>query len=277
MAEPTCERCGVVLPAGAKFCPNCAFPTSAPPAEERKVVTVVFVDVVGSTQLSAQIDPERYREVITAYYREVSDELESLRGRAYNFAGDAVVGVFGIPTTHDDDALRAIRAGLALLERVERVGERLGLPLPLRVRIGINTGSVAIGTEGSEQGLLFGATVNLAARLQQAADPGSVLVSDRTWLLTQAQVEYGERREVRAKGFDEVAIAWPVIALAPGTTRRTIPFVDRKRELRLLNDTFEGALETSRAHLVSLLGEPGIGKSRVAEEFLDGLPTGRRS
>ncbi|HYG72748.1 MAG TPA: adenylate/guanylate cyclase domain-containing protein, partial [Actinomycetota bacterium] len=276
MAEPTCERCGVVLPAGAKFCPNCAFPTSAPPAEERKVVTVVFVDVVGSTQLSAQIDPERYREVITAYYREVSDELESLRGRAYNFAGDAVVGVFGIPTTHDDDALRAIRAGLALLERVERVGERLGLPLPLRVRIGINTGSVAIGTEGSEQGLLFGATVNLAARLQQAADPGSVLVSDRTWLLTQAQVEYGERREVRAKGFDEVAIAWPVIALAPGTTRRTIPFVDRKRELRLLNDTFEGALETSRAHLVSLLGEPGIGKSRVAEEFLDGLPDGTK-
>ena len=89
-------------------------------------------------------------------------------------------------------------------------------------------------------------------------------------------MEYGERREVRAKGFDEVAIAWPVIALAPGTTRRTIPLVDRKRELRLLNDTFEGALETSRAHLVSLLGEPGIGKSRVAEEFLDGLPEGTK-
>jgi class 3 adenylate cyclase/tetratricopeptide (TPR) repeat protein len=276
VTETTCERCGEILPDRAKFCPNCGFPTATPPAEERKIVTVIFVDLVGSTQISSEIDPERYREVIAAYYREVSDELESLRGRAYNFAGDAVVGVFGIPTTHDDDALRAIRAGLALVGRVERLGERLGLPLPLRVRIGINTGSVAIGTEGSEQGLLFGATVNLAARLQQAADPASILVTDRTWLLTQAQVEYGERREVRAKGFDDVAIAWPVISLAPGTQRRTIPFVNRKRELRLLNDTFEGAVETRRAHLVSLFGEPGIGKSRVAEEFLDGLPEGTK-
>ena len=276
MAEATCERCGEVLPEGAKFCPNCGFPASAPPAEERKVVTVIFVDLVGSTKLSARIDPERYREVIASYYREVSDELESLRGRAYNFAGDAVVGVFGIPTVHDDDALRAIRAGLALVERIERLGERLALPVPLRARVGINTGPVAIGTEGSEQGLLFGVTVNLAARLQQAADPGTVLVSDRTWLLTQTQVEYGDRREVRAKGFDDVAVAWPVVALAPGTTRRTIPFVDRRRELRLLHDTFEGVVETRRAHLVSLFGEPGIGKSRVAEEFLDGLPDGTK-
>jgi class 3 adenylate cyclase/tetratricopeptide (TPR) repeat protein len=272
----TCERCGEVLPDGAKFCPNCGFPASPPPAEERKVVTVIFVDLVGSTKLSARIDPERYREVVSAYYRDVSDELESLRGRAYNFAGDAVVGVFGIPTTHDDDALRAIRAGLALLERIERIGDRLSLPVPLRIRVGINTGPVAIGTEGSEQGLLFGATVNLAARLQQAADPGTVLVADRTWLLTQAQVEYGERREVRAKGFDDVAVAWPVVALAPGTTRRTIPFVDRRRELRLLHDTFEGVVETRRAHLVSLFGEPGIGKSRVADEFLAGLPDGTK-
>ena len=276
MAELTCERCGEILTPGAKFCANCGFPASAPPAEERKVVTVIFIDLVGSTQLSSQIDPERYREVIVGYYHEVSDELESLRGRAYNFAGDAVVGVFGIPTTHDDDALRAVRGGLALIERVERLGERLGLPVPLKIRVGINTGPVAIGSEGSEQGLLFGATVNLAARLQQAADPGTVLVSDRSWLLTQANVEYGPSREVRAKGFDDVAIAWPVIALAPGATRRTIPFVDRKRELRLLQDTFEGAVETRRAHLVSLLGEPGIGKRRVAEEFLAGLPEGTK-
>lgn len=272
----TCERCGEPLPATAKFCPNCGYPVSAPPTQERKVVTVIFVDLVGSTQLSAQIDPERYREVAATYYREVSEELESLRGRAYNFAGDAVVGVFGIPTAHDDDAVRAVRAGLALIERLARVGERLGLPVPLRIRVGINTGPVAIGSEGQEQGLLFGATVNLAARLQQGADPNTVLVSERSWLLTQANVEYGEPREVTAKGFDDGAKGWPALSLAPGISRRTIPFVDRRRELRLLHDTLEGVLETRRAHLVSLFGEPGIGKSRVAEEFLAGLPDGTK-
>jgi len=271
-----CERCGEPLPADARFCPNCGFPVGAPPAEERKVVTVVFADLVGSTQLSAHVDPERYREVIAAFYQAVSEELSSLRGRAFNFAGDAVVGVFGIPQTHDDDALRAVRAGLALVDRIGRVGEKLGSPVPLRIRVGINTGPVAIGSESSEQGLLFGATVNLAARLEQAADPGTVLVGERTWLLTRTQVEYGEPHDVSAKGFDDGARAWPVVALAPGTSRRTIPFVDRKRELRLLNDAFEGAVETKRGHLVSLLGETGIGKSRVAEEFVAGLPEGTK-
>lgn len=276
MTQETCERCGNPLPAVARFCPNCGFPVNAPPADERKIVTVVFVDLVGSTKLSSQIDPERYREVIAAFYRAVSEELESLRGRAFNFAGDAVVGVFGIPQTHDDDTLLAVRAGLALIERIEREGMELALPVPMRVRVGINTGAVAIGAENSEQGLLFGATVNLAARLQEAADPGTVLVSERSWLLTRAQVEYAEPRDVEAKGFDDVARAYPVVALAPGMTRRTIPFVNRKRELRLLNDSFEGVVETRRAHLVSLLGEPGIGKSRVAEEFVAGLPEGTK-
>ena len=236
------------------------------------MVTVIFVDLVGSTKLSAQIDPERYREVVASYYRLVADELESLRGRAYNFAGDAVVGVFGLPHTHDDDALRAVRAGLTLADRVGGLGEGLGLPVPLRVRVGISTGPVAIGTEASEQGLLFGATVNLAARLQQAADPGTVLVSETSYLLARSQVEFGPMRTVVTKGFEQEAQAWPVIALQPGSTRRTIPIIDRRRELRLLQDTFEGALETRRAHLVTLLGEPGIGKSRVADEFLSGLP-----
>jgi class 3 adenylate cyclase/tetratricopeptide (TPR) repeat protein len=271
-----CERCGSALPKDARFCPSCGFPVGAPPPMERKVVTVIFVDLVGSTKLSAQVDPERYREVLAAYYRAIAQELESLRGRAVNFAGDAVVGVFGIPHAHDDDALRAVRAGLAVVERIGRVGADLGLPVPLQVRVGVNTGSVAIGAEASEQGLLFGATVNLAARVQQAAEQGDVLVAETSWLLTKDVVEYGPRREIRAKGFDDGAIAWPVVALAPRSSRRTIPFVDRRRELRLLNDTFEGVHELARGHLVSLLGEPGIGKSRVADEFLAGLPEGTR-
>src|SRR2546426_10592864 len=151
MIRPTCGRCGEPLPEDAKFCPNCGFPVGSPLPEERKIVTVVFADLVGSTRLSAQVDAERYREVITAFYQAVTEELESLRGRAYNLAGDAVVGVFGIPHAHDDDALRAIRAGLALAERVPRIGESMGLPSPLLCRVGVNTGQVAIGSESSER------------------------------------------------------------------------------------------------------------------------------
>ena len=272
MATLTCERCGLPLPDEARFCPNCGYPVGAPPPEERRFVTVIFVDLVGSTLLSSQIDPERYREVLNRYYRMVAEELESLRGRAYNFAGDAVVGVFGLQHTHDDDALRAVRAGLGLVDRVGRLGEEIGLPVPLRIRVGIHTGPVAIGSEASEQGLIYGATVNLAARLQQAADPGTVLVSETSYLLSLSQVQYGPMREVEAKGFEDEARAWPVAALQRGSGRRTIPLVNRKRELRLLQDAFDGARETRRGHLVTLFGEPGIGKSRVVDEFVAGLP-----
>ena len=135
MIRPTCVRCGEPLPEDAKFCPNCAFPVGTPPPEERKIVTVVFADLVGSTRLSAQVDAERYREVIAAFYQAVTQELESLRGRAYNFAGDAVVGVFGIPHAHDDDAIRAIRAGLAIVKRVTELGQSLLLPFSLQCRV----------------------------------------------------------------------------------------------------------------------------------------------
>ncbi|HJS26692.1 MAG TPA: adenylate/guanylate cyclase domain-containing protein [Actinomycetota bacterium] len=271
MATLTCERCGLPLPGEARFCPNCGYPVGAQLAEERKVVTVIFIDLVGSTKLSAQIDPERYREVLTRYYRRVTDELETLRGRAYNFAGDAVVGVFGLLHTHDDDALRAVRAGLTLIDRVGRLGQEIGLPVRLQVRVGIHTGPVAIGSEASEQGLIFGATVNLAARLQQAAEPGTVLVSETSFLLSQSQVEYGPMQKVEARGFESEAQAWPVVGLQPGSSRRTIAFIDRRHELRLLQDAFESARDGRHGHLVTLLGKVGIGKSRLAEEFMSGL------
>lgn len=272
MSQATCERCGEPLPAGARFCPSCGFPVGAPAAEDRKVVTVVFTDLVGSAKLSSSIDPEAYREVIAAYYQIVSEELGSLGGRAYNFAGDAVVGVFGIPQTHDDDAFRALRAGLRVVERVGRLGGALGIAVPLRVRVGVNTGPVAIGSEAAERGLLFGAVVNAAARLQQAADPDSVVVGETTWMLTRTQVQFGERRDVEAKGFDRALRLYPVLSLVARVPGRAISFVDRRRELRLLTDTLERATETERGHLVTLFGEPGIGKSRVVEEFVAGLP-----
>ena len=240
--------------------------------EERKVVTVLFADVAGSTQLASRLDPERFREVMGAFYQLASDELSSLRGRAEKFVGDAVMAVFGLPHAHDDDALRAVRAGLSIRDRVERLGERLGLVDPLRVRVGINTGAVVANMAPADDFMVSGAAVNLAARLQQAAEPSEVLVGETTWLLTRHAASFGESRRVAARGFADEPTATPVLSLTPRSSRRTIPLVGRRRELDLVRGAFERAMETSRAHLVTVVGEPGIGKSRLVQELLAGTP-----
>src|SRR5205823_13118307 len=133
-------------------------------------------------------DPERFRELLATFFAMVSSELESLRGRAEKFIGDAVMAVFGLPQNHDDDALRAVRAGLVIRDRTVRLGEELATPLPLQVRVGINTGPVATGSGPADQLLVSGAAVNMAGRLQTAADPGEVLVGDPTWQLPRLVV-----------------------------------------------------------------------------------------
>ncbi|HEX2024960.1 MAG TPA: tetratricopeptide repeat protein [Actinomycetota bacterium] len=273
MSQRTCDRCGTLLPDEARFCPRCgAWVADEEAGEERRMVTVLFADIAGSTRLAAGLDPERFREVLGAFYRMASDELSSLRGRAEKFVGDAVMAVFGLPYAHDDDALRAVRAGLSVRDRVERLGEELGLASPLRVRVGINTGRVVASTAPAGDFMVSGAAVNLAARLQQAADPGEVLVGTTTWLLTRDAAEFGDPRPLDAKGFAEAVQARPVLSLNPRSTRRTIPLVGRRRDLDLLRWTVERAAETRRAHLVTVLGEPGIGKSRLVQELVAGLP-----
>jgi class 3 adenylate cyclase/tetratricopeptide (TPR) repeat protein len=267
VSQATCPRCGEPLPANAKFCPNCGAPVSVPAASERRIVTVVFVDLADSTGLAARLDPERFREVLAAFHGMVTGEITWLRGRAESFIGDAVLGVFGIPVAHDDDAVRAIRAALAIVERSGRLGKELGLPMPMRVRIGVNTGPVAVGT-ATDRNLVIGSEVNVGARLQQGAEPGEVLVGPTTRELARDSVEFGPVRLLAAKGFEAELPVWPVVGLAPRTTRATIPLVDRRREIALLHDTFARVRDRERAHLVTLLGEPGIGKSRVIEEFL---------
>jgi class 3 adenylate cyclase/tetratricopeptide (TPR) repeat protein len=269
-----CERCGTPLPPDARFCPRCGawVAQEEEAGEERKVVTVLFADIAGSTRLASRLDPERFREVMGAFYQLASDELASLRGRAEKFVGDAVMAVFGLPHAHDDDALRAVRAGLSIRDRVERLGERLGLADPLTVRVGINTGAVMASMAPADDFLVSGAAVNLAARLQQAAEPGEVLVGETTWLLTRHAASFGESRRVAAKGFPDEPSACPVLSLTPRSSRRTIPLVGRRRELDLVHGAFERAMETSRAHLVTVVGEPGIGKSRLVQELLAGTP-----
>ncbi|MBI3647653.1 MAG: AAA family ATPase [Actinobacteria bacterium] len=269
--EP-CRRCSEPLPQNARFCPGCGAPVVAE-ARERKLVTVIFVDIAASTELASRLDPERFREVLSAFYQLVSGEISALRGRTERYVGDAVMGAFGVPTAHDDDAVRAIRAGLAIVDLSEKLGAELGLPMPMRVRVGVNTGPVAVSAD-DEPGLVSGAEVNMAARLQQGAGTGEVLVGATTRQLAHEHVEFGEQRMISAKGFDGQVPAWPAIRISPGVARQTIPLVDRRRELALLSDAFARAVERERVHLVTLLGEPGIGKSRVVEEFLAQLPEG---
>jgi class 3 adenylate cyclase/tetratricopeptide (TPR) repeat protein len=271
MAAITCERCGAPLPAEARFCPRCGAPVALPTTQERKVLTVLFADLAGSTELAARLDPERFREVIGAFYRVVSAELESLRGRPEKFAGDAVMAVFGLPHAHEDDALRAVRAGFIIRDRTAKLGEMLGLPLPLQVRVGVNSGPVATGSGPTDQFLVSGVAVNLAVRLEQAAAPNEILAGDTTWQLTRHAVEFGPPRTITAKGFDLEITARPVLELSTRSARRTIPLVDRRRELGLLSDTFARAREAGRAHMMTILGEAGIGKSRLVDEFVAGL------
>jgi class 3 adenylate cyclase/tetratricopeptide (TPR) repeat protein len=246
---------------------------------ERKVVTILFADLARSTELAARLDPERFREVMAAYYAMVQSELESLRGTAEKFAGDAVMAVFGLPHAHEDDALRAVRAGLIIRDRVARLGHELGLPVSLAVHVGVNSGPVAAGTVpsgGPGQSLVSGVAVNLAARLQQAADPDEVLVGETTYQLTRHAVQFGAARMVAARGFGTKMEAWPVEVLSARSTRRTIPLVGRSREIALLRETLERVIDRSRTHLVTLLGESGIGKSRLVQELAARVPDGTR-
>jgi class 3 adenylate cyclase/tetratricopeptide (TPR) repeat protein len=269
-----CETCGSPLPPDARFCPRCGTPVGVPTTQERKLVTVVFADLAGSTGIASQLDPERYRELIGHFYNMVSAELESLRGRVEKFVGDAVMAVFGLPLSHEDDALRAVRAAVIIRDRIVRLGDDLGLPVPLRVRVGVNSGPVATGSGPAGQFLVTGAPVNLAARLQEVAEPGEVLVGETTWQLTRNSVEFGERRMLRPRGLPEALAAWSVQSLSTRSSRRTIPLVGRHYEIALLTNTFDRVRQARRPHLVTVVGEPGIGKSRLVEEFLAGLGGG---
>ncbi len=267
-----CQVCGEPLPEGARFCPNCGSAVGSPlGTEERKMVTVLFADLVDSTGLARRVDPERAREILGLFFDAASEELQALRGRAEKFIGDAVMAVFGLPTVHEDDALRAVRAGLAIRGRLRRMSKALGLAEPLEVHVGVESGEAATGLGPAGQLLVTGPVVNAAARLQDAAEPGEVLAGPMTVALTANAVSYADRRPIEAKGFDGELAAFPVEGLTPRSARRTIPFVGRSSELAILRESLTRATHSGRPVLVTVLGEPGIGKSRLADELVASL------
>src|SRR5262249_31476234 len=199
----TCAVCGETLPDGARFCPNCGAPVPALLAtDERKMVTVLFADLVDSTGLAHRFDAERAREILGRFFDMATEELFALRGRPEKFIGDAVMAVFGVPTVQEEDALRAVRAGLAIRARLQRLSDSVGLAEPLEVRVGIDSGEAATGLGPAGQLLVTGSVVNVAARLQVAAEPGEVLVGQTTFALTDTDVTYQPRRDVEVKGVE---------------------------------------------------------------------------
>src|SRR5438477_10932911 len=228
----TCAACGYRAEPGFRFCPECGAPAEAADVrEQRKVVTVLFCDISGSTQLGEETDPEALRALLARYFERMKAIVESHGGTVEKFIGDAVMAVFGVTQVHEDDALRACRAAVEMREALPELG--------LRGRIGLCTGEVVTGTE---ERLATGDAVNVAARLEQAAEPGEVLIGAGTVRLVGDAVELGAERRLELKGKAEAATAYPLLAAAGGVSRRSdVPIVGRQRERRALDDAWERA------------------------------------
>jgi class 3 adenylate cyclase len=253
----TCTSCGAGNREGARFCDNCGAPLTEPAREQRKVVTVLFCDVAGSTALGERLDPEALRAVMTTYFDVARAAIERHGGTVEKFIGDAVMAVFGVPTVREDDALRATRAAEELRDAVE-----------IEVRIGVNTGEVVTGTADK---LITGDTVNVAARLEQAADAGEVLLGESTYRLVRAAVDAELLPPLAAKGKTEPLTAYRLRAVTGDVAvarRLDAPLVGRVREQRLLTDAWERSRSERACSLFTILGPAGVGKSRLTAEFL---------
>jgi len=285
-----CPACGVEQHASAAFCSSCGAPlqtgvrraAAVSEHEERRVVTVLFADLAGSTALGERLDPEDVRSLQGELFDLVNAEVERHGGMSEKFVGDAILAVFGVPQTHEDDAERAVRAALAARDAfpafAARVGRRHGEDVGLR--IGVNTGEVISGREAAARGELVvsGDAVNVAARLQQLADPGAILVGERTRLATHRVIAYRKRGELVAKGKTARLKAWEAVATTVGPGRiqaQEAPLIGRDDELSLLRLTAARVEREQTPQLVTVFGHAGVGKSRLLAEFADGLDGAR--
>jgi class 3 adenylate cyclase/tetratricopeptide (TPR) repeat protein len=282
----TCPSCGKENPDGFQFCGFCTAPLTEQPAaslhEERKVVTVLFCDLVGFTAASEAADPEDVRSRLRPYHGRLRQEVERYGGTVEKFIGDAVMAVFGAPVAHEDDAERAVRAGLRILEAIADLNAEEPA-LSLRVRVGINTGEavVALGARPEEgEGIVTGDVVNTASRLQGAAPVNAIAVSEQTYRATERIFDYEELQSVQVKGKPEpLALFRPLRPRArfgsDVTRTHAAALVGRELEKPLLIGTFERSAQQRSCQLVTIVGEPGVGKSRLCGElfhYLDERP-----
>ncbi len=269
----SCDRCGRDNAEDARFCQACGqVLDEVTSPEERKLVSVLFVDVVGSTAKADRADPEDVRDNLRAFYEKVRREVERFGGTTEKFIGDAVVAVFGAPLTHGDDAERAVRCGLAALDAIAEANSTSGPGLDLEVRAAVDTGEavVSLGTEHERgEALATGDVLNTASRLQSAAPPGRLIVGGETYRATRRAIRYRPLPAVEIKGKREPVEAWLAEGdggVEPGAAPG--PFVGRVRELESLDTIWERVVAERRPHLATIIGPPGIGKSRLTHEFV---------
>src|SRR5436190_6602544 len=258
---PTCAVCGYEAAEAFKFCPECGAAAATRTSEQRKVVTVLFCDVTGSTSLGETLDPERLRALLARYFDGMKAIVERHGGTVEKFIGDAVMAVFGIPVVHEDDALRAVRAAVEM---------RAALPeLGVEGRIGVMTGEVVTGTE---ERLATGDAVNVAARLEQAAQPGEVLIGEPTLALVGNAVDVEPVDPPKLKGKAEPVSACRLLRVHDAPERQhEAPFVGRERELAIVREAWDRVQAEQRCELLTVVGDAGVGKSRLVAEFLNGL------
>ncbi len=284
LEAPSCGSCGAALFPGARFCGECgsaqgAVVPSSQPVASRRVTSVLFGDLVGFTSLSESRDQEDTRELLSRYFDECRQIILRYGGTVEKFIGDAVMAVWGVPTAHEDDAERAVRAGLELVNAMAAMGEDVGVA-GLAMRVGIVTGEVAVTIGAEQQGMVAGDAVNTAARVQSAATAGQVWVDETTRLLTSSAISYLDVGSHALKGKTDPVPLWSVRAVVAGIggSQRAdgleAPLIGRERELRLVKELFHSVHESGRPALLVLVGEAGVGKSRLTWEFqkyVDGL------
>ena len=277
---PACPKCGEENSERARFCQSCgtSLPAAQPAHDERKLISVLFVDLVGFTARSDQADPEDVRETLESYHAKVRRPIEEFGGTVEKFIGDAVMAVFGAPLSHGDDAERAVRAGLKILETIEQ-SNREQPHLDLTVHAAVNTGEavVRVGSKPSSgEPVATGDVVNTASRLQAAAPAGRLIVGDETYRATRSAISYSELAPVNAKGKREAIRAWLVegVITAPGERAASLtPMTGRELEMKVLESIWSAVISERSPQLVTVVGPPGIGKSRLVREVAHSVDT----
>ncbi|MDQ3875699.1 MAG: AAA family ATPase, partial [Actinomycetota bacterium] len=279
---PFCPACGAENRVGARFCGSCgaALATPArPPAEARKIVTVLFSDMAGFTGLGEELDPEALRQLMARYFERMDAVVKRHGGRTEKFIGDAVMAVFGVPRSHEDDAHRALRAALEMREALRALNVEFEQTWGVQVviRTGVNTGEVVAGGAGEGQSLVAGDAVNVASRLEEAAQPGEILVGEATYRLVKESVTAELLPPLALKGKAGPVTAWRLVHIAaegPRWGRRLdSPVIGRDDELGRLREAFDEAVASRECRVITVMGPAGVGKSRLTGELLAALGT----
>jgi predicted ATPase/class 3 adenylate cyclase len=284
MQMQVCPNCGEENPAKFRLCGYCgtALAEALPPQELRKTVTIIFSDLKGSTALGETIDPEALHEIKNRYFDAMADVLNRHGGKIEKYIGDAIMAVFGLPKVREDDALRGVRAALGMQETLHRINEdfQRGYGISLAARMGVNTGEVvATADPNADQRLADGDAVNVAARLEQAAPAMEVLIGDLTYQLVREHVDVEPVEPLTLKGKAEPVPAWRLIGLRSRSVEAPVhaaPMIGRDAELTQLREMLGEAVSTSSARLVTVIGDAGVGKSRLISEFVTAVQVDAR-